>query len=169
MTADRGATAELFRTLTTGVYVIGVGAPERRNGFTAAWVTQVSFDPLLLALSVNPDHASYPLLLESGAFAVSVLAEDQLDLARRFGTRSGRDADKLAGVGWRKGITAAPILTDALAYFDCRVVERVPVGDHVLVIGRVVGGELLRAGVAPLSYAATGDMDGSSALFPDRL
>ena len=70
--------ADLFRRVTTGVYVIGVAEGERRNAFTAAWLTQVSFDPLLLALSVNPEHASYPLLLGGGGFAVSVLRRDQV-------------------------------------------------------------------------------------------
>ena len=83
--------ADLFRRLTAGVYVVGVADGERRNAFTAAWLTQVSFDPLLLALSVNPGHASYPLLVGGGGFAVSVLSRDQLDLARHFGTRSGRE------------------------------------------------------------------------------
>ena len=50
--------AALFRTLTQGVYVIGVAHGEERNAFTAAWVMQVSFDPLLLALSINPGHSS---------------------------------------------------------------------------------------------------------------
>ena len=40
---------DLFRTLTTGVYVIGVAHGGRANAFTAAWVSQVSFDPLLVA------------------------------------------------------------------------------------------------------------------------
>jgi flavin reductase (DIM6/NTAB) family NADH-FMN oxidoreductase RutF len=44
----------LFQRLTQGVYVVGVAHEEARNAFTAAWVMQVSFDPLLLALSVNP-------------------------------------------------------------------------------------------------------------------
>ena len=68
--------ADLFRRLTTGVYVIGVAAGERRNAFTAAWLTPVSFDPLLLALSVNPEHFSYPLLVGGGGFVVNVLRRD---------------------------------------------------------------------------------------------
>ena len=54
--------AALFRRLTYGVYVIGVADGDQRNAFTAAWVMQTSFDPLLLALSINPQNASYPLL-----------------------------------------------------------------------------------------------------------
>jgi len=47
--------------------VVGVADGDRRNAFTAAWVTQVSFRPLLLAVSVSPGHASYPLLRAGGA------------------------------------------------------------------------------------------------------
>ena len=102
--------ADLFRRLSAGVYVIGVADDGRRNAFTAAWLMQVSFDPLLLALSVNPEHASYPLLVGGGGFTVSVLSRDQVDLARHFGTVSARDGDKLAGIAWRSGPTGAPIL-----------------------------------------------------------
>ena len=57
-----GSIAALFQRLTQGVYVVGVAHGEVRNAFTAAWVMQVSFDPLLLALSINPHHSSYGLL-----------------------------------------------------------------------------------------------------------
>jgi len=51
--------ATLFHQLTLGVYVVGVANAGQRDGFTAAWVMQVSFDPLLLALSINPANACY--------------------------------------------------------------------------------------------------------------
>ena len=68
-----GSIAALFQRLTQGVYVVGVAHGEVRNAFTAAWVMQVSFDPLLLALSINPHHSSYGLLKEGRAFSVNVL------------------------------------------------------------------------------------------------
>jgi flavin reductase (DIM6/NTAB) family NADH-FMN oxidoreductase RutF len=61
--------AALFQRLTQGVYVVGVAHGAVRNAFTAAWVMQVSFDPLLLTLSINPHHSSYRLLKESRASA----------------------------------------------------------------------------------------------------
>lgn len=69
---------DVFRRLTAGVYVIGAAHEGRIDAFTAAWLMQVSFDPLLVALSVNPSNASYPLLVDSGAFVVNVLAAGQL-------------------------------------------------------------------------------------------
>jgi flavin reductase (DIM6/NTAB) family NADH-FMN oxidoreductase RutF len=162
-------TAELFRRLSYGVYAIGVAEGDRRNAFTAAWVMQTSFDPLLLALSINPDNASHPLLHAGGGFTVNVLKQGQLELARRLGTRSGRDEDKLAGVRWRPGRSGAPILEEALAYFECELAGRTPAGDHELVLGRVVDGKILDPSSTPLTYAETGDIDGSSALYPSKL
>jgi flavin reductase (DIM6/NTAB) family NADH-FMN oxidoreductase RutF len=156
----------LFRRLSLGVYVVGVAHGERRDAFTAAWVMQASFDPPLLALSMNPQNASSPLVHASGAFTVSVLKRGQLALAQRFGTRSGRDEDKLDGVRWQPGRSGAPVLSEALAYFDCELMESFPAGDHELVVGRVIGGRILDPDAVPLAYAETGDMDGSSALYP---
>ncbi|MGZ8391586.1 MAG: flavin reductase family protein [Gemmatimonadales bacterium] len=166
--ADVGEVAALFRRLTQGVYVVGVSDGEERDAFTAAWVMQVSFDPPLLALSINPEHASYPLLHAGRGFTVNVLKQGQLDLARRFGTRSGRDEDKLAGISWRPGRTGAPILEDALAYFDCELSGEMGAGDHDLTLGRVTVGRILDPEAAPLLYSETGDMDGSSVLYPGK-
>jgi flavin reductase (DIM6/NTAB) family NADH-FMN oxidoreductase RutF len=160
--------AALFRRLSLGVYVIGVAHEERRDAFTAAWVMQAAFEPLLLALSINPRNASYGILNASGAFAVSVLKQGDVELARRFGTRSGREQDKLAGIRWHPGRSGAPVLDDALAYFDCVVTESHRIGDHELVVGHVVDGRILDPDAEPMAYAETGDMDGSSALYPTR-
>jgi len=158
----------LFRQLSAGVYVVGAARNERRDAFTAAWVMQVSFDPLLLALSIHPQHASYALVMDSRAFTVNVLKQDQLDVARRFGTRSGRESDKLADVRWHPGRSGAPILDDALAYFDCEVTEHRTAGDHELLLGRVVDGRIIDPNAVPLTYQETGDMDGSTNLYPVR-
>jgi flavin reductase (DIM6/NTAB) family NADH-FMN oxidoreductase RutF len=151
------------------VYVVGVAHADRANAFTAAWVTQVSFDPLLLGLSVNPDNFSYPLLKQSGVFVLNVLHTGQLDVARHFGTLSGRTVDKLKGRPWHAGRHGAPILEEAAAYLECRVVGTMPAGDHQLIVGQAVAGEVTDDTAAPMTYAETGDLDGSSELYPGSL
>jgi flavin reductase (DIM6/NTAB) family NADH-FMN oxidoreductase RutF len=163
---DSDSIVALFRRLSLGVYVIGVSDGERRDAFTAAWIMQASFNPLLLAISINPDNASYELLHASGWFTVNVLKTGQLDLARHFGTKSGRDQDKLQRIRTRPGRAGSPILEDALAYFECELEGRTRAGDHELVLGRVADGRVLDPKAAPLTYAETGDMDGSSSLYP---
>lgn len=160
---------ELLRRLTNGVYVVGVAHGGLTDAFTATWISQVSFDPLLLALSINPGHASFPLLVSGGVFAVTVLRSGQLEAARHFGTQSGREVDKLAGRRWQAGIGGAPVLMDGAAYLECRVVGRHGTGDHEIVVARVVGGRVLAADASPMLYAETGNLDGSADLYPGSL
>jgi flavin reductase (DIM6/NTAB) family NADH-FMN oxidoreductase RutF len=160
------APLELFRRLSNGLYVVGVAHDNRRNAFTAAWITQVSFDPLLLTLSIHPAHASYPILMAAGLFTVSVLRQDQLELARHFGTQSGRVIDKLVGQRWQAALEGAPVLLDAAAYLECRLIGRHPAGDHELLLAQVVGGRVLAPDAKPMTYAETGNLDGSADLYP---
>ncbi|HKT60159.1 MAG TPA: flavin reductase family protein [Gemmatimonadales bacterium] len=158
--------ADLFRCLTNGLYVVGVAHADRRDAFTAAWITHVSFEPLLLALSINPTHASYPILVAGGVFTINILRRGQLDLARHFGTQSGREVDKLRAQRWEPAIGGAPILLDAAACLECRIVGRHPAGDHELIVGQAVGGRVLDPAAEPMTYAETGNLDGSAELFP---
>jgi flavin reductase (DIM6/NTAB) family NADH-FMN oxidoreductase RutF len=151
----------LVKLISHGVYVVGVGKGERQNAFTAAWVMQVSFNPLLLAISINPAHYSYQLLQESGVCTVNVLGQDQYALAEHFGRSA---PDKMAGFQWRQAETGAPVLSDSLAYFDCQVSHYTDAGDHKIAVCQVLAAAALNQG-RPLLYSQTGDMDGGSELY----
>ncbi len=157
--------ALLFRKLTHGVYVIGVAGNDQYNAFTAAWVMHVSFDPLVLAVSVNPNHSSYTMIQKSKVFSVNVLKKEQLDLAVHFGKPS--TSDKLADSKWHSDQTGAPILDEAMAFFECEVINECEAGDHMVVVGRVVNGDVIEPDASPLLYTDTNEMDGSAHLYPD--
>lgn len=159
----------LFLTLTQGVYVVGVGEGARANAFTASSVMQISLQPPMLAIAVNPANASYPVLVAEGFFAVTVLQSDQGALADFFGNHSGRDESKLSAVPWHAAPSGAPLLDAGLSYFDCRVISKHPAGDHVVILAEVTGGDFLQPHGRPLRYEELGDMDGSDELMPERL
>jgi flavin reductase (DIM6/NTAB) family NADH-FMN oxidoreductase RutF len=152
---------QLFKQISQGVYVIGVSDGIRQNAFTAAWVMQVSFDPPLLAISINPQSNSYQILQAGGICSVNVLGQHQVELAEHFGQSA---ADKMAGYQWQSGETGAPILSESLAYFDCKVSHYTEAGDHIIAIFKVVTAAQLNQGL-PLLYKSTGDLDGSSQLY----
>lgn len=156
---------QLFKHLSHGVYVIGVCAGERRNAFTAAWVMQASFQPPLLAISINPEHYSYQLMQAGGVCSVNVLGNHQNAIAEHFG-RAGL-TDKTAGVTWHTAKTGAPILSESLAYFDCQVSHYTDAGDHKIVVCKVIAGATLNQG-QPLLYNQTGNMDGSAELYKNQ-
>ncbi|GDX85215.1 hypothetical protein LBMAG43_12570 [Methylococcaceae bacterium] len=153
---------ELVKQISHGVYVIGVSdGKEHINAFTASWVMQVSFDPLLVVFSISPRHRSYAILCDSGVCAISVLKQDQIVLAQHF---ASSNVDKMTNHQWHYATTFAPILSESSTYFDCKVKQTVDAGDHVLVVCEVIDAGYLQQG-KPMLYCETGDMDGSSKLF----
>ena len=151
----------VFKQLSHGVYVMGVTDGIYQNAFTVAWVMQASFSPLLLAISINPEHYSYQLLKVGGICSVNVLGDDQSAVADHFG-RAGKD--KMTGFQWHVDKTGAPILSTSLAYFDCEVSHYSDAGDHKIALCKVISAARLNQG-HPLLYSQTGDMDGSSELY----
>lgn len=151
----------LSKQISHGVYVIGVTDGAYQNAFTAAWVMQVSFKPLLLAISINPEHYSYQLLQAGGVCTVNVLGQEQYAIAEHFGHS---DKDKMIDFQWQTDKTGAPILSESLAYFDCEVSHYSDAGDHKIAICKVISAARLKEG-CPLLYSQTGGMDGSRELY----
>lgn len=137
---DQVAKKAVIRQLSYGLYAITAAFQGDRGVFTANWLTQVSFEPPLLALSVEHASATLPLIQASGRFAVCPYKEDQRELAGNLGRPRARTGDKFAAYDLRITATASgpPVLLDSLGYVVCDVVNSVPAGDSVLLLGRVI-------------------------------
>ena len=127
-------------TMPSGLYVVGSRAGERRNLMTANWATQVSFDPKLLAISVEKTAVTHELIAASGVFALSIVDREDRVIVRKFTKPAELDeaAGTLNGFAFRSGVTGAPILSQAVAFVDCEVRNTVDCGGHALFIGEVV-------------------------------
>ncbi len=144
--------AEAAKLVSHGVYVITTRRDGRVNGMTAAWVCRASFDPPLVTVAVGKARFSHDMIRDSGIFAVNILGHDGVGAGRHFGLVSGRKKDKFEGVDFDTKATGAPIIRDAIAWLDCRVVSSHEAGDHTLFIGEVVDGGVSREGLKPLIY-----------------
>lgn len=144
-----------LRLFTYGLYAVGVSRGDEKNMFTANWLTQVSFDPPLVAISVENDSHSIGLLRDSGVFAVSVFSSDERDAAGALGKRWEHRPDKIDQIEYEVGVTGCPILRDALGSVECRVTGALPAGDSTLFLGEVIRARLGRDGV-PLTMSAAG-------------
>ncbi|MGW5766271.1 flavin reductase family protein [Streptomyces tendae] len=123
-------------------------------GMTATAFMSVSLDPPLVLVSLREGSRMDDLLDEQPLWAVSVLAESQRHIAGRFAMK-GRVSDRLlfADIPYVRGeATGAPLAGGALATLECRTEQRVPAGDHTLVIGRVLTAALPSADGGPLAY-----------------
>jgi flavin reductase (DIM6/NTAB) family NADH-FMN oxidoreductase RutF len=137
-------TSEFRRVMghfATGVTVVTTLRPDGSPcGLTASAVCSVSLDPTMILICVERGAGTHDCIDQRGVFAVNVLPESPGEtLARRF---AGNDVeDKFRGVAFREEHTGAPVLTDALAWLDCRVVQRVEGGDHTVFMGEVLGAD----------------------------
>jgi flavin reductase (DIM6/NTAB) family NADH-FMN oxidoreductase RutF len=136
--------------LTHGVYIVCARHEGRMGGLAVAWATQVARDRILIC--VGGQSATRELILGSRAFGLSALARDQVEVARDFGTRSSRSANKFEEVDWHEAETGSPLLDDCAATYDCRVEAVHDDGDHKLIVGRVVAAERRRERCEPLVY-----------------
>ncbi len=137
--------------IASGVNIVTARHGDKRGGLAVAWAAQTAPDRVLVC--VGRQSATRALILASGAFGLSVLAREQLNIAKHFGTRSGRDTDKFQGLAWHEGETGSPLLDDCAATLDCRVGEVFDAeGGHKLIIGKVVACERLWKDYEPLIY-----------------
>ncbi|MFF5705940.1 flavin reductase family protein [Streptomyces sp. NPDC012794] len=131
------------------------GGPRGEDvGMTATAFMSVSLDPPLVLVSVREDSRMDDLLAEQPLWAVSLLADSQLQVASRFAMK-GRISDRLLfeGVPYVRGaLSGAPLLSGALATLECRTESRVTAGDHTLVVGRVLAAGLPVPDAPPLAY-----------------
>lgn len=152
---DPVARKAVLRLFTYGLYAVGVAGGGEQNMFTANWLTQVSFEPPLIAISVENQGHSIALLRESGVFAVSVFSSEQREQAGALGKRWNLRPGKIDQVPHRTGITGCPVLEGALGVVECRVVDSMPAGDSTLFLAEVVSAEVIGEGT-PLTMADAG-------------
>jgi flavin reductase (DIM6/NTAB) family NADH-FMN oxidoreductase RutF/DNA-binding IclR family transcriptional regulator len=157
-------------TFVTGVTVVTTTDDEGTfHGVTANSFSSVSLDPPLVLWSQAIKSHSHTAFFKAERFAVNILAEDQIELSKRFAKSSH---EKFAGIDVDIGFGGVPLLRDCSARLQCRVVSRVPGGDHTIYVGEVVA--IDRAERKPLVFgngqyllADPHDM-ADGALSPDR-
>lgn len=122
-------------TYATGVTIITASdADDKPYGITCNSFASVSLNPPLVLWSLVLYSSSLSVFQNASHFAVNVLGASQQALANKFAKSSD---DKFTGVDWTPGLGNAPLLTESVANFQCRSVNRYYGGDHVIFLGAV--------------------------------
>ncbi len=132
---------EAYRQFTTGVALITTHGRKGPNVMAAEWTFNVSYDPFLISVHLDPGEATHEAIVETGEFGVNMVAEDQVAAMAFAGHFSKYDAEKLSSElfdtypGARTGV---PMIRGCLLNAECRVVQRVTMGDHTAFVGEVL-------------------------------
>jgi flavin reductase (DIM6/NTAB) family NADH-FMN oxidoreductase RutF len=134
-----------LRTITYGLYVVTSKSGGELAAATVNFLTQTSFNPPLVVVALKRDSGLQRAVESSRAFAVNVFAGDQKSLAADFFKPVKVEGNSLNGHPFTLSRTLGlPILEECPAWFECQVVEKVDHGDHVIYVGRVVDGAVVR-------------------------
>jgi flavin reductase (DIM6/NTAB) family NADH-FMN oxidoreductase RutF len=122
-------------TFATGVTVVTTWAADGTYvGLTVSSFNSVSLSPPLVLWSLGLDSASLAAFRAGSHYVVNVLAEDQIDLSRRFALTK---SDKFGDLAITQGAGGAPLLPGCCAWFECRNEAQYAGGDHLIFVGRV--------------------------------
>ena len=143
-----------FFSLSYGLYIVGATDGERRAACVANTFQQVTSSPLQVSVALNKENATTDVILDSGRFTVSCLAQDAtMELIGTFGFHCSTDLDKFASCETGVDAAGVPFVAEqCVARFSVRVVQAVNLGTHILYIGEVEEAEKLCAG-DPMTYA----------------
>jgi flavin reductase (DIM6/NTAB) family NADH-FMN oxidoreductase RutF len=126
-------------TFPSGLYVVGSRAGDRRNGMTTSWISQVSFDPKLVGVSVEKAALTHELISEGGSFTINTIDREDRAIVRKFTKPVDVAGNTMNEFAFHDGpMTGAPVLDQAVAFVECEMRTPVDVGGHTLFIGEVV-------------------------------
>jgi len=153
---DSGKLNQALFQVTHGLYILTAASGDRLNGQCLDALMQVTNAPPRIAIGVNKGSLTHEMIAETGQFVVNVLdREDQRcpEVIKHFGFQSGRTVDKFEDIAYELGKTGAPILPNAVAFYECRVLSEMTLDleTHSLFVA-----EVERAGTReegkPLTY-----------------
>jgi len=152
---ERRRLRDLLAHFATGVTVVAARNGPLLAGMTANAIASISIDPPVLMASIARKAETHGAIVGSHAFAVSVLAADQRELAECFAQpTTAAKLTRFCDAPWHEAETGSPILEGALAYFDCRLTEHHDGGDHVIFLGEIVAAGF-REDAKPLLWYAS--------------
>jgi 3-hydroxy-9,10-secoandrosta-1,3,5(10)-triene-9,17-dione monooxygenase reductase component len=140
MDVDADAFRQVMGQFATGVTVVTALDGDRPVGITVNALSSISLEPPLVMVALDRRRRATPALRACGRYAVNILGEDQRALSDCFaGAPVTPDREAFCGAAWVPGPTSGmPLLAGAIASLECEIVEELPVGDHLLFIGRAL-------------------------------
>ncbi len=154
MHVDSEALRTTLRLWSCGVTVVTTADSQQRMGMTASSFTSISLEPPLILVCMHKQAGTTKLIEQTGVFAVSILGAHQENLSAQFAgfTQLPEGQDRFYNVETASAKTGSPILTDAIAWLDCKVFGMHDGSTHQIFVGEVIATGRKDDPVTPLVY-----------------
>jgi flavin reductase (DIM6/NTAB) family NADH-FMN oxidoreductase RutF len=151
VTLDPEALRSAMRAWSAGVTVVAAEHDGQRHGMTVNSFTSISLEPALITISLQSGSRTHELIEKSRAFGLTILSAGQTNISDVFAGRVPDVEDRFSGLQTETLVTGSPLISDGLAWLDCRVVETFTAGMNTLFIAEVVAARGTGSG-DPLIY-----------------
>jgi flavin reductase (DIM6/NTAB) family NADH-FMN oxidoreductase RutF len=138
MTLDSETLRRAMRAWTTGVAIVTSLHEGQRYGMTINSFNSVSLEPPVISVTLRQLTHTHDLVVKSGMFAVTVLTSAQKHLSDLFAGKIPNVTNRFDGLKTQKLLIEAPILENGMAYFNCRVLNAIPIGENTLFVAEVI-------------------------------
>jgi flavin reductase (DIM6/NTAB) family NADH-FMN oxidoreductase RutF len=137
---DAGIFRQALARHASGVAIVTLRGPAGPGGLTVTSFSSASLAPPLVSFYIGHGSSNWPAVRAAEHFAVNLMGHEQHRLAARF-ARKGEDRFGHP-TQWHTGAAGLPLLADATTHLICAMHSMVTIGDHELVVGRVLAAEL---------------------------
>ena len=138
MTLDSETLRRAMRAWTTGVAVVTARYEDQQYGMTVNSFSSVSLEPPVVSVTLKQLTHTHDLVVRSGVFAVTILNSEQKELSDRFAGKIPGITDRFGGVQTDKLSLDVPTIKNGLAYFNCRVMNSMPIGENTFFLAEVI-------------------------------
>ena len=139
---------DFLQRMPYGFYAITSRSDKDVNAMVANWISQVSFEPRLVAVGLQKKAHTHGVIEDGGVFALNLFLEGDRDHIKPFTKGRSKNPDKMTGASYTAAPeTGCPILEGAAAYLECKVVQIIDIGgDHDILVGDPVGAGIIKDG-----------------------
>lgn len=132
---------EFYQHYPRVAVILTVNAGGKKNAMAAAWHSAISFKPPLYGVAVAPKRHTYKLIVEAGEFGINFVPFEAAELIASVGGSGGGEMDKFSRFDITEETplkTKVPVLKEAYAAYECKLVDNKTYGDHAWMVGEVV-------------------------------
>ena len=135
--------------------IVTASAGGKDDAMTAAWHSSISFRPPIYGVAITSKRFTYQLIMESREFGINFIPSKKASIAAVVGGTSGQQMDKFERFNIKKEKplkTTAPILKDAYAAYECKLMDSKSYGDHMWIVGEIVAVHFLKEAFTPEEF-----------------
>lgn len=129
---------QVMRHWAAGVAVVTSAYQGQRHGMTVNSFTSLSLDPAYISVTLANQTRTHRLVSQSGILGVTILHQDQKELADRFAGKVLQEIDRFEGLPTFNLVSEVPLIEGGIAHLDCRVIHQYGMENSTLFVGEVL-------------------------------